>query len=132
MSFAQILARLESMNAEISLLRQPFSYVDDNERWSARIEIRNNEKELELKARASGPDVEDALRAAWAKIETIANSSHFTTSFPFTNCPCVDTYRSLPLNKDAVTFAPDPEISKGKGVSTPLIWMVASQRPAIG
>lgn len=81
MNFAQTLARLESMNADLSLLRVPFSYVDDNERWSARIEIRNNEREIELKARGTGPDVEDALRAAWAKIETIVNSAHFTTGF---------------------------------------------------
>ncbi len=81
MNFAQILARLETMNAEITLYRSHYSYCDANERWTARIEIRNEAKELELKAKGSGADVEDALQIAWCKVECIVNTHHFSKGF---------------------------------------------------
>jgi hypothetical protein len=80
MSFAQILARLESMNAEISLFRSNYLYAAD-ERWTATIHIDHKEKQLELKARAVGQDVEDALQAAWRKVEAIINSHSFAQGF---------------------------------------------------
>lgn len=81
MNFAQILARLESMNAEITLYRSPFTYVNELERWSARIEINNAEKEIKLQAKGTGADVEDALRQAWCKVEGIVNTQHFSRGF---------------------------------------------------
>ena len=63
MSFAQIIARLESMNAEISLFRTNYSYAGDD-RWTASIEIKHDTKELQLKARGTGGDVEDAFKNA--------------------------------------------------------------------
>ena len=81
MNFAQTLARLESMNAEITLYRSPFNFVDELERWSARIEINNSEKEIKLQAKGTGADVEDALRDAWEKVKPIVNSIDFSKGF---------------------------------------------------
>lgn len=81
MNFAQTLARLESMNAEIVLMRSTFSFVDELERWTARIEINNSEKEIKLQAKGTGADVEDALRDAWEKVKPIVNSIDFSKGF---------------------------------------------------
>lgn len=81
MNFAQILARLETMNAEIVLMRANYTYCEAAERWSARIEIKNSEREIELKARGCGEDVEDALKQAWHKVESIVNTQHFSQGF---------------------------------------------------
>jgi hypothetical protein len=81
MNFAQILARLENMNAEIFLARSSYTYLDDKDRWSATIEIKNSEKGMELKARGSGADVEDALKQAWGKVGSIVNSHTFSQGF---------------------------------------------------
>ena len=81
MNFAQILARLETMNAEITMFRSNYSYTEASERWSARIEIKNSEREIELKARGMGEDVEDALKQAWCKVESIVNTQHFSQGF---------------------------------------------------
>jgi hypothetical protein len=81
MNFAQILARLENMNAEIVLMRSTFSFVDELERWTARIEINNAEKEIKLQAKGTGADVEDALRDAWEKVKPIVNSIDFSKGF---------------------------------------------------
>ena len=81
MNFAQIIARLETMNAEIVLMRGTYSYMEPNERWSARIEIKNEERQIELKARGSGEDVEDALKQAWRKVESIINTHTFSQGF---------------------------------------------------
>ena len=78
MNFAQIIARLESMNAEIVLMRSTFSFVDELERWTARIEINNTEKEIKLQAKGTGADVEDALRDAWEKVKPIVNKASIT------------------------------------------------------
>ena len=81
MNFAQTLARLESMNAEIFLSRNSFTFVDELERWTARIEINNTEKEIKLQAKGTGADVEDALRDAWEKVKPIVNSIDFSKGF---------------------------------------------------
>jgi len=81
MNFAQIIARLEIMNAEIVLMRSNYSYADAAERWSARIEIKNDERQIELKARGQGEDVEDALKQAWCKVESIINTHTFSQGF---------------------------------------------------
>jgi len=81
MNFAQIIARLETMNAEIVLMRGTYAYMEPNERWSARIEIKNEERQIELKARGSGEDVEDALKQAWRKVESIINTHTFSQGF---------------------------------------------------
>lgn len=80
MSFAQIIARLESMNAEISLFRTNYAYAE-NGRWTASLEIKHDEKGIQLKARGTGEDVEDALQAAWGKIEAIVNTLTFSKGF---------------------------------------------------
>lgn len=81
MNFAQILARLENMNAEIFLARSNSTYLNDADRWSVTIEIKNHEKGMELKSRGSGADVEDALRQAWDKVGSIVNSHTFSQGF---------------------------------------------------
>jgi len=98
MSFAQIIARLETMNAEISLFRSNYSYAGD-ERWTATIHIDHKEKQLELKARATGFDVEDALQAAWRKVEGIINSQTFAQGF------------EIPLLSIDATATPEREIT---------------------
>jgi len=80
MSFAQIIARLESMNAEISLFRTNYSYAGDD-RWTASLEIKHDEKGIQLKARGTGGDVEDALQSAWGKVEAIVNTLTFSKGF---------------------------------------------------
>ena len=81
MNFAQILARLEIMNAEIVLMRSNYTFVDELERWSARIDIKNTEKEIQLQAKGTGADVEDALKDAWEKVRPIVNSIDFSKGF---------------------------------------------------
>ena len=81
MNFAQIIARLETMNAEIVLMRSTYTFVDELERWSARIDIKNTEKEIQLQAKGTGADVEDALKDAWKKVESIVNSLNFAKGF---------------------------------------------------
>ena len=97
MSFAQIIARLESMNAEISLFRSSYQYSDD--RWTASIEIKHEAKDLQLKARGTGGDVEDALQAAWGKVEAIVNTLTFSKGF------------EIPLLSIDATAAPEREIT---------------------
>lgn len=81
MNFAQILARLENMNAEIFLARSNSTYLNDADRWSVTIKIKNHKKGMELKSRGSGADVEDALRQAWDKVGSIVNSHTFSQGF---------------------------------------------------
>ena len=98
MSFAQIIARLESMNAEISLFRTNYSYAGDD-RWTAAIEIKHEAKDLQLKARGTGGDVEDALQAAWGKVEAIVNTLTFSKGF------------EIPLLSIDATATPEREIT---------------------
>lgn len=80
MSFAQIIARLESMNAEISLFRLNYSFAKDD-RWTASLEIKHDGKGIQLKACGTGGNVEDALQSAWGKVEAIVNTLTFSKGF---------------------------------------------------
>lgn len=78
MKFAQIIARLDAMNAEVTLYRQTYS---SDAPWGASIEIKNESRHMELRAKGRGEDVEDALQDAWSKVESIINTLTFSKGF---------------------------------------------------
>src|SRR4051794_278439 len=63
----------------------------------------------------------------------VPSSSKLNDSLPLANDPLVEVVLSSPLKNEPLTAVPDPEISKRKGISRPLLTStVASHSPATG
>jgi hypothetical protein len=74
----QILSKLETFDAEIRLTRSTELYMEPNN-WH--FSFKFSHKASRLETSASGPSREEAILAAWAKLEPLINTLTFTKVF---------------------------------------------------
>lgn len=78
MTLSQIFAKLNNLNAEVALCRNTYQYTDDGERWACIFTLNNDG--TEIKVRAYGTDGDQALLAAFAKLDALLNASQVVTA----------------------------------------------------
>lgn len=76
MTLSQIFSKLNTLNAEVALCRNNYSYCSEDERWGCNILI-NNEG-TEIKVRGQGPSGDEALLMAFGKLDTLLDSTIVT------------------------------------------------------
>ena len=78
MTLSQIFAKLNTLNAEVSIFRDKSSWRDENERWGCILTISSDGTEIKVKTTAGSGD--DALFAASDKLEFLLSSSAVTSA----------------------------------------------------
>jgi len=79
MTLSQILAHLNTLNAEVALCRGTYRYSDDNDRWACSIILEHDRSELKIRASASDGDL--ALVAAYEKLLPLIQASQVCSAF---------------------------------------------------
>lgn len=78
MTLSQIFAKLNILNAEVALCRNTYQYTNDDERWACSFTLNNDG--TEIKVRAYGADGDQALCAAFDKLDALLNASQVVSA----------------------------------------------------